>query len=83
MYYIGVDLGGTNIAAGIVDEKGTLLRKGSVPTGAQREADEIIKDMAALCKQLLDEQGLTVDDIEYAGIATPGTADSDHGIVVY
>ena len=83
MYYIGVDLGGTNIAAGIVDEKGTLLRKGSVPTGAQREADEIIKDMAGLCKQLLDEQGLTVDDIEYAGIATPGTADSDHGIVVY
>ena len=83
MYYIGVDLGGTNIAAGIVDEKGNLLRKASVPTGAEREADEVIKDMAALCKKLVDEQGITVDDIEYAGVATPGTADHDNGIVVY
>ena len=83
MYYIGVDLGGTNIPAGIVDEKGNLLRKASVPTGAEREADEVIKDMAALCKKLVDEQGITVDDVEYAGVATPGTADHDNGIVVY
>ena len=83
MYYIGVDLGGTNIAVGIVNENGDLLRKDSVPTGADREADLIIKDMAALCKKLIDEQGLTVSDIEYAGIATPGTADSDRGVVVY
>ncbi len=83
MYYIGVDLGGTNIAAGIVNEKGELLRKASIPTGAERDADEVIKDMASLCKKLIDEQGITVDDVEYAGVATPGTADHDHGIVVY
>ena len=83
MYYIGVDLGGTNIAAGIVDEKGNLLKKASIPTGAEREADEVIKDMAGLCKKLIDEQGITVDDVEYAGVATPGTADHDNGIVVY
>ena len=84
MYYIGVDLGGTNIAIGIVDENGKILRKGSVPTNAAgREADEIIKDMAALCLKLIDEQGITVGDIEYAGIATPGTADHDKGVVVY
>ena len=83
MYYIGVDLGGTNIAAGIVDEKGNLLRKASIPTGAEREADEVIKDMAGLCRKLIDEQGITVDDVEYAGVATPGTADHDNGIVVY
>lgn len=83
MYYIGVDLGGTNIAAGIVDEKGNLLRKASIPTGAEREADEVIKDMAGLCRKLTDEQGITVDDVEYAGVATPGTADHDNGIVVY
>lgn len=83
MYYIGVDLGGTNIAVGIVNENGDLLRKGSVPTGADREPDLIIKDMAELCKKLVAEEGLQVSDIEYAGIATPGTADSDTGIVVY
>lgn len=83
MDYIGVDLGGTNIAVGIVNEEGKMLRKGSVPTNAAREADAIIRDMADLCKKLIDEEGLTVGDIEYAGIATPGTANSETGVVVY
>ena len=83
MYYIGVDLGGTNIAIGIVNEKGELLIKDSVPTNANREADDIIRDMAALCLRLIDAKGLSVGDIEYAGIATPGTADHDNGVVVY
>ncbi len=83
MYYIGVDLGGTNIAVGIVNEEGKILRKESVPTRANREPDEIVKDMAALCVKLCNDEGITVDDVEYAGIATPGTADSDTGYVVY
>ncbi len=83
MYYIGIDLGGTNIAAGIVDENCKILFKGSVPTLANRDGKLIIKDMAALCQRLLDEAGLTVDDIEYAGIATPGTANSETGVVEY
>ena len=83
MYYLGVDLGGTNIAIGLVNEKGEILRKESVPTKANREADEIIKDMGALCKKLCADEGITVDDIACAGIATPGTADHDHGVVIY
>lgn len=84
MYYIGIDLGGTNIAAGIVDgENGKIVIKDSVPTKADREPDEIIKDMASLCKDLVKRQNLTLDDIGYAGIATPGTADHDNGVVVY
>ena len=83
MYYIGVDLGGTNIAIGIVDENGKILKKGSVPTKANREADAIIRDMADLAKKLCDEYGISVNDVEYAGIATPGTADSAKGEVVY
>ncbi len=83
MYYIGVDLGGTNIAVGIVDENGKILIKGSVPTKADREADAIVRDMADLCKKLCDDLGVKVSDIEYAGIATPGTADSSTGEVVY
>ncbi|MCL2774412.1 MAG: ROK family protein, partial [Oscillospiraceae bacterium] len=49
MYRIGIDLGGTNIAAGIVDENYKIVKKGSVPTKADREAEEIIKDMGELC----------------------------------
>lgn len=83
MYYIGVDLGGTNIAVGIVNENGELLRGGSVPTGADREADLIIKDMAELCKKLIAEEGLSVARHRTCGIATPGSANSDTGVVAY
>ena len=47
--YIGIDLGGTNIAAGVVDEAGKIIYKASVPTLAQRPIDEIVEDMANLC----------------------------------
>ena len=83
MYYLGIDLGGTNIAVGVVDENCKIVKKGSVPTKAEREADEIIADMAKLCKDLVADCSLTMDDIEYAGVATPGTANRDTGIIVY
>lgn len=82
-YYLGIDLGGTNIAAGIVDENLNIVKKGSVPTLASRPADEIISDMAKLCRDLVSDAGLTLDDIEYAGIAAPGTANSETGIIEY
>ena len=83
MYYLGIDLGGTNIAVGIVNENYEIISKGSVPTLANRDGKLIIKDMAELCKKLITNAGLTLNDIAYAGIATPGTADSDTGVVVY
>ena len=83
MYYIGVDLGGTNIAAGIVDESYKIIAKGSVPTEAQRDGKEIIKDMGALCEKLVKDAGLTFDDIAYVGIASPGAIDPVKGMVVY
>ena len=83
MVYIGVDLGGTNIAIGIVNEQFEIIKKGSVPTKPERGPDPIIEDMAALSRRLLDECGLTLDDVEYAGVATPGTANSETGVVEY
>ncbi len=83
MYYIGVDLGGTGIKVGIVDENGIIVKKDSVPTGAHRPADEIIKDMAELCKKLVSEENLTLADIKYVGIASPGSVDADNGVLVY
>lgn len=83
MYRIGVDLGGTNIAAGIVNEEGKILCRASVPTGAQRPGEEIVADMAALCFGLLKDAGLDIKDIEAVGIATPGVANHDTGVVEY
>ena len=83
MYYLGIDLGGTNIAAGIVNENYEIIKKKSTPTLANRDGKLIIKDMAELCRNLIAECGLTLDDIAYAGIATPGTANSETGVVEY
>ena len=60
MYRIGIDLGGTNIAAGLVDEKMSLVRKKSVPTGAERPGEEIVADMAKVCLALCEEHGLPI-----------------------
>ncbi len=83
MYNIGVDLGGTNIACAIVDEKGKILKKGSRPTLADRSPEVIIADMADLCKKVMKEQGVSVSDINSVGIGSPGIADSEKGVIVY
>lgn len=83
MYRIGVDLGGTNIAAGIVDEEYKLLLSDSVPTGAEREPALIVDDMAALCRRLCEKFGIALSDVASVGVATPGIANHDTGVVEY
>ena len=53
MYRIGIDLGGTNIAAGIVNEEGKILLQGSTPTLATRTFEEVIADMGKLVNDLI------------------------------
>lgn len=83
MYRIGVDLGGTNIAAGLVDENYNIIRKESVPTNAARGAEAIIGDISALCLKLCADEGITVSDIDAIGIAAPGSANHVDGYVEY
>lgn len=83
MYYIGVDLGGTNIAAGVVDEQGKILKQGSTPTMNERHYSEIVRDMAELCKKITEEAGLSMSDIQGIGIGCPGSIDNKTGMVVY
>lgn len=82
-YSIGVDLGGTNIAVGIVDAQYNIIKKGSVPTLAQRGPESIVRDMAELCKRLLAECGIPEEAVAGAGIACPGTVNPKSGIVEY
>jgi D-alanyl-D-alanine dipeptidase len=56
--YLGIDLGGTNIALGIVDETGHILARDSVPTGADRPAEAIIDAMADAAKKLMQAAAL-------------------------
>ena len=60
MYRLGVDLGGTNIAVGLVNENLELVKKLSVPTGATRPGEEIVADIAALCKKLCEDMDISL-----------------------
>ena len=82
MKYIGIDLGGTNIAVGIVDADGQVLTKKSTKTHAERSADEIIADMAKTAMTLLDEAGVLLEDIEAVGVGSPGSVDPKMGVIL-
>lgn len=79
MYRIGIDLGGTNIAAGLVNEKLELVSTVSVKTNAPRPLSSIIEDMAALVEKLLAENGLERSDIASVGVGVPCTANEENG----
>ncbi len=81
--YIGIDLGGTNIAIGIVGEDGKITVQGSTPTLSPRSYTEIVKDMVTLCEKLTAEAGISMNDIEAVGIGTPGSVDYEKGSVAY
>ncbi len=83
MYRIGVDLGGTNIAVGLVNDDMKIQVKKSLPTGAERPAEEIVADIATLCREVCAEAGISLADVAGVGIATPGIANHDDGVVEY
>jgi len=83
MYKLGIDLGGTNIVAGVVDENYKIIGTGSLKTNAPRPADEIADDMAKAVFMAIENAGVTMDDIESMGIGTPGTVNPEKGIVAY
>ena len=82
-YYIGIDLGGTNIKAGVVSEDFEIVSKTSCKTNLPRPAEEICADMAKVALEAVDKAGLSLDQIESVGIGTPGTANSETGIIEY
>ena len=80
-YYVGIDLGGTNIVAGVVDGDYNIIAKASTKTNCPRPEKEIAEDMAKMAVQAVENAKLTMDDIEWIGIGTPGIANSATGIV--
>ncbi len=83
MYFLGIDVGGTNISVGIVNEKGELIAKLSTPTMNGRNSDDILDDMASLCFRLCQEQEIDMEDINSIGIGLPGLMDKKKGILKY
>ncbi len=81
MYNLGIDLGGTNIAVGVVNDKFEIVGRGKVKTRAPRPAQEIADDMVKACRMALEDAGLTIDDINSVGIGSPGSIDPVNGVI--
>lgn len=82
-YYVGLDVGGTNLAAGVVDETYHILSEVSIPTGAGRSIEEITDDMAAVTLKAIREAGLTVNDFHSWGIGMPSYVNSKTDLLVH
>lgn len=82
-YYLGVDVGGMTIKAGMVDENGNILCKDACETKPERENALVIKDMYLLCERVAEKCNLSLSDVEGIGIGIPGTVNSGKGVVTY
>ena len=83
MYRLGIDLGGTNIVAGVVDKKYKIVAKASCKTAVPRPESEICDSMAEVAKKAVEKAKLTMDDIESVGIGVPGAVNPKTGIIEY
>lgn len=83
MVYIGIDLGGTNIAVGVVTEEGKIIGTSSTRTLSERPYQEVVKDMVACSLNALKAAGKTVEDVHSIGIGIPGVADQNTGRVIF
>ena len=82
-YYVGIDLGGTFIKGGIVDDLGNILVSNKVPTESQKGDKAVALNISNLVKSLLKSANLTESDVVGVGIGVPGMIDSQNGLVIY
>lgn len=81
MYYIGIDLGGTNISMGIVDGNYNIVQRSKVKTSVPRSELEICDSMMSLIHTTLCDMGMNIDEIESVGIGVPGSVNVKAGVV--
>ncbi|MDD7337949.1 MAG: ROK family protein [Oscillospiraceae bacterium] len=83
MYRIGVDLGGTNISVGVVDEDFNIIGRGKTKTNSPRPAEEIFEDIAKCISMAADDAGISLDDVNVIGVGTPGSVNDETGYIDY
>jgi len=81
-YYVGIDLGGTDIKAGVIDDSFNIIAKHVVPTNTNRCVDEIVVDMADAGKTAVKMAGLSESDIIHVGVGIPGAVNSKTNLII-
>jgi glucokinase len=83
MYYVGIDLGGTNISTAVVNENYEILGRGKLKTNLPRSAAEIIDDMASTVLMACSEAGIDLKNVDSVGIGAPGSVNAETGIIEF
>ena len=80
-YYVGIDLGGTNIKGGVVDRAGRVVHFESIETEAEGGRDHVLDRIGMLAGKVRDAAGLARDQIGGVGIGSPGPLDTKRGFI--
>ncbi len=67
-YRVGIDLGGTNVAVGVVDENKQIIARASIKTRPERMLDDVIYDIGCCVKEAVKKAGITLQDCVSVGI---------------
>ena len=81
-FFLGIDVGGTNIKAGVVDDSGETLARAEVPTEAPKGAEAGVATIARVAELAVAESPIDMDDVSGVGLATPGTMDIPAGMLL-
>ncbi len=80
--FLGVDVGGTSIKIGLVDDQGRTIAFTRLPTQQERGVQDAVNRMARASRQLLEQHGLALADVAAIGLGTPGTMDIPAGMIL-
>ncbi len=79
--YLGIDIGGTNLKAGLVDNDGTLIATKKTALGKVKDGDVFCEKLAFLCHALLEENSISRKEIPYVGIGIPSAVSDKTGVI--
>lgn len=80
--YVGIDVGGTNLVAGLVDEAGAIVHKSTCPVNRDWTAEQLTRQLAKLSLQAAEEAGCPLSELQAAGVGLPGLVNNKTGVVV-
>lgn len=83
MHYIGVDIGGTNLAVGVLNDRKDIIYKSKIKTKIPRTGEEICADIKNLIKDSLTKVGVNLSEIHSIGIGCPGAVNQETGLLEY
>jgi len=80
--FAGIDVGGTNIKIGLVDDLGRTLAYHTVPTQSDRGPEDAAKRMGEGVRQVVEQAGAEKEGVVHVGLATPGPLDLKTGMLL-